>query len=98
LFAYPLIDSAGKVQLVIPIVASATVLGVTLVIKRQLKRFAWFWITMVFLAALHIILILYVPWTSNWVPAVVSVAVASVDGIIVLAIVDAVARLTRATK
>lgn len=97
-FAYPLFDDAGKVQLMIPIVASAAVLGTTIVTKWRLRAFAWFWSTMALLAALHILLILYVPWTSNWVPAVVSAAVASLDAIMMLSVVDAIARLMKPTS
>jgi hypothetical protein len=31
----------------------------------------WFWITMTFLAALHPALIVFVPWTTKRIPAVV---------------------------
>jgi hypothetical protein len=36
----------------------------------EVKRHVWFWITMTFLAALHVPLILFIPWTIKWAPAV----------------------------
>ena len=97
-FAYPLFDNAGKLYLVMPIGASVTVLAVTTVIKWKLKRFAWFWITIAIIAALHALLIVFVPWTSSWVPAVVTATIASADGIAMLAIIDVIARLMARTN
>jgi hypothetical protein len=39
----------------------------------------WFWITMTFLAALHLPLIVFVPWTTKWIPAVVLAPVGIAD-------------------
>jgi membrane protein implicated in regulation of membrane protease activity len=32
----------------------------------------WFWIAMTFLAALHLPLIVFVLWTTKWIPAVIT--------------------------
>lgn len=38
--------------------------------RWKLRYHPWFWVTMAFLAALHLPLILFVPWTTTkWIPA-----------------------------
>ena len=93
--AFPLFDSVGKLYLIMPILASIAVLVVTIFIKWKLKTFAWFWITMAVLVTFHIVLIVFVPWTSNWVPAFVTAGIASIDLFVMLAVVDAIARLMK---
>lgn len=80
------------VDVEMPVLMSIAVLGFTIAVKWNLRPYAWFWITMVVLAALHGLLILFVPWTSKWVPAPAVAAIASADLIVVLAIVDVLAR------
>jgi hypothetical protein len=43
--------------------------ALAIVMRWKLRRHVWFWVTMTILAALHLPLILFVPWTSKWVPA-----------------------------
>jgi hypothetical protein len=45
--------------------------ALAIAMRWELKRYGWFWITMTFLASLHLPLILFVPWTTKWIPAVV---------------------------
>jgi len=45
---------------------------------------------MTIITALHIPLILFVPWTTKWVPAGAIAAIASVDLIVTLAILSVV--------
>jgi len=45
--------------------------ALAIVMRWKLRRHVWFWITMTFLAALHLPLIVFVRWTTKWVPAVV---------------------------
>ena len=60
--------------------------------KWRLRRRAWFWLTTGFAAALHVPLIMYVPWTTKWVPALAIAGIASVDFCAILWLVDAVGR------
>ena len=51
-----------------PIWNSVAVLGLMFVLKWRLRPHAWFWITMAVIAALHVPLILFVPWGTTWSP------------------------------
>ena len=82
-----------RFDLFMPTYVSIGVLGVTVAAKWRLRRRAWFWMTMTFLAGLHVPLILLVPWTTKWVPAPAAAAVGSADLIVMLAVVDIVGRL-----
>ncbi len=93
-----LFDNFGKLELVLPTLNSIAVLGFMLVLKRKLWPHAWFWITMVILAALHIPLVLFVPWTTRWVPALAVAAIDSGDLIVMLAILAVVGKLVGGPK
>ena len=68
-------------------------LGFAIAVKWRLRRRAWFWITITILAALHVPLILFVPWTPKWVPAIAIAAIDSADLIAMLAILSVVGKL-----
>jgi hypothetical protein len=61
-------------------------------VKWKLRRHAWFWGTMALLAALHVPLILFVPWTTKWVPALAIAAIDSADFCVILAILSVVGK------
>src|SRR4051812_27962375 len=90
LWAYPLVLGGafllalllhhfGRLALARPIVFSVSVIGVTIAMRWKLKSQVWFWITMAFLTALHIPLILFIPWTAKWIPALVLIPIGIVD-------------------
>ena len=56
-----------------PTFVSVAMVAIALALRWNLRRHVWFWITMTFLAALHLLLIFFVPWTTNWIPAFVIV-------------------------
>jgi hypothetical protein len=87
-----LFDNFGKLELVLPTLNSIAVLGFMLVLKRKLWRHSWFWGTMAIIAALHVPLILFIPWTSKWVPALVIAVIDSADFCLILWIVAVVGR------
>lgn len=62
-----LFDHFGTLDTALPTLMSIAVLALAIAVKWKLRRRAWFWITMAILAALHVLLILFVPWTSKWV-------------------------------
>lgn len=95
LIIWPLED-IGKPYLVYPTLASLIALGFTTAVKWELRTSSWFWITMTILAALHLPLILLLPWTSGWIPAPAIAAVASADFVVMLAIVDVLAKFMTA--
>jgi len=87
-----LFDHFGKFNLFLPTFNCVAVLGFAIALKWRMRRCAWFWITMTILAALHVPLILFVPWTTKWVPAIAIAAIDSVDLIVMLAILSVVGK------
>jgi hypothetical protein len=81
-----LFDHLGRLGLALPTVIVVLVLLFAVVIKRPLKGQMWFWVTMVFIAALHVAVVVYVPWTSRRVPAPVVAGIASVDLCLILVV------------
>ena len=63
-------------------------LGIATAIKRKLRRYMWFWGTMIILAALHVLLVLLVPWTPKWIPALVVILIGIADLYVMLWIVS----------
>ena len=47
----------------------------------------WFWAAIATIAALHIPLILYLPWTTSWIPALVATPICAADLVIILAVI-----------
>jgi hypothetical protein len=88
-----LFDHFGKLSLMLPIWNCFAVLGLIVVLKWNLKRHLWFWITITIIAALHVALILFIPWTTKWVPALAIAAVDSMDFILILATLLVVGKL-----
>jgi hypothetical protein len=83
----------GRFDLGLPALNSIAVVGYTIALKRKLGRHVWFWITMTVLAALHVPLVLFVHWTTMWVPALAIAAIDSGDLILMLAILAVVGQL-----
>ncbi len=93
-----LFDHFGRLNLMLPIWNSVAVLGLMFVLKWRLRPHAWFWITMAVIAALHVPLILFVPWGTRWVPALVIAAIDSVDFFLILWILSSVGKLVEGPK
>jgi len=93
-----LFDHLGKFNLALPTLNCIFVLGFTVAVKRKLKRHAWFWGTMAILVALHVPLVLFVPWTTKWIPALLIAAIDSADLIVMLAILAVVERFMEGPK
>ena len=74
-----LFDHFGKFALAVPSLTWVLVVAFAVALRWRLRHRAWFWITMVLLAALHLPLILFVPWTTKWIPAAVITSFAMVD-------------------
>lgn len=82
----------GRFDLALPILNCVAVLGFFIAFKWRRRRHLWFWITMTIIAALHVPLILFVPWTTKWVPAFAIAAIDSIDLIVILAILSVVGK------
>ena len=61
--------------------------------KWRLRRHTWFWITMTVIVALHVPLILFVPWGTRWVPALAIAAIDSVDFCLILWVLSFIGNL-----
>lgn len=87
-----LFDHFGEFNLFLPTFNCVAVLGFAIAVKRNLRRHAWFWGTMAILAAFHVPLVLFVPWTTKWAPALVIAAIDSADLIVMLTILSVVGK------
>ncbi|PYY17050.1 MAG: hypothetical protein DMG60_12985 [Acidobacteria bacterium] len=93
-----LFDHFGKLNLFLPTFNCIAVLGFAIAVKRKLRRHTWFWGMMTILAALHVPLILFVPWTTKWVPATAIAAIDSADLIVMLTILSVVGKFMEGSK
>ncbi len=66
----------------------ALVIIVALKVRWELRGHVWFWSTMALIVAVHIPLILFVPWTNRWIPAFVILPIGIADAIAVLTLVQ----------
>jgi hypothetical protein len=95
---YWLFDHFGRLNTALPTLNCVVMLGFAIAVKWKLRRRAWFWITMTILAALHVPLILFVPWTTKWVPAIAIAAIDSADLIAMLAILSVVGKFVEGSS
>jgi hypothetical protein len=100
-FCLPVIvlsDHFGRLDMSRPILNCIAVFGFMFVFKWRLRRHAWFWITMTVIVALHVPLILFVPWGTRWVPALAIAAIDSVDFCLILWILSVVGKFMEGPK
>ena len=93
-----LFDHFRRFDLALPALICIGMLGLAIAVKWKLRRHVWFWITMTVLAALHALLVLFVPWTTKWVPAIAIAAIGSADLIVMLAILSVVGKFVEGPK
>lgn len=96
--SYWLFDHFGRLSVALPTLNGVGVLALAIAAKWKLRRHVWFWITMIAIAALHVPLILFVPWTTRWVPALAIAAIDSADLILMLAILAVVGKFMEEPK
>jgi len=70
--------------------------ALAIVMRWKLRQHVWFWVTITFLAVLHLPLILFVPWTSKWIPAVVIAPVGMADLFLMLWVISVVGKFVQA--
>jgi uncharacterized membrane protein (DUF485 family) len=92
-----LLDHFGNLNLFYPLEASILALAVTVAVKWELRRFAWFWIAMMTIAALHVLLILSVQWADKWIAAPVIAGIATLDSIVMWIVIDIIAHVMKRT-
>ncbi len=72
--------------------------AVAITLRWKLRRHLWFWITVTILAALHLPLILFIPWTTKWIPAVVIAPFGIADLYVMLWVLSAVGKFVAGRK
>lgn len=80
----------GKFELASPIIFSLITIAFAIAVKWELRRRVWFWIAMIVIAALHVPLVLFVPWTTRWVPAILITPILVADLFAMLGILSVV--------
>ena len=93
-----LFDHFGRLNLGLPTLVSIAILAFAIRVKWGLRRRVWFWVTMTVIAALHVLLILSVRWTTKWVPAVVSAGIGIADFYVMFAILSVVGKFVDKPK
>jgi len=86
-------DHFGQLAIARPTMISAGMVTITIAMRWRLKRHVWFWITVIVLAALHVPLILFVPWTTKWVPALAIIPIGIADLYIMLWVLSIIGKL-----
>ena len=84
--------SVGRFDLARPIMVSLAMVGLAITMRWKLRKHVWFWVTMTVLAALHVPLILFVPWTTKWIPAILIVPVGIADLYVMLWVISGVGK------
>jgi hypothetical protein len=88
-----LFEHFGRLELGIPTLASVFVLCLVVVLKWRLRVHIWFWVTIAFFVALHVVLLVTVPWTTKWVPAFTTAGICSIDTYAMLYAISIIGRL-----
>lgn len=88
-----LLDSLDRFDLALPTLNSIAVIGFLAVLKRPFWRRGWFIVTIAVLALLHIPIIVFVPWTTKWIPALLVAVIDSADLVAMLALFAVAKRL-----
>jgi hypothetical protein len=91
-------DHFGQLALARPTMISAATVIIAIAMRWRLKRHVWFWIAIIVLAALHVPLILFVPWTTKWVPALAIIPIGIADLYIILWVLSAVGKFMEGPK
>jgi hypothetical protein len=87
-----LFDHLGRFDLARPVLYSVGMLGAAIAMKWKLRRHVWFWITVTLFVALHVVLIVFIPWTTKWIPAIVIIPIGIADFYAMLAILSVVGK------
>lgn len=93
-----LFDHFGKLAIARPTLYSVAIITITIAMRWKLRRHVWFWGIMAFLAALHVPLILFVPWTTKWIPAIVVIPIGIADSYAMLWVISVVGKIMKEPK
>jgi hypothetical protein len=88
----------GRLALARPTIFSVIVIATVFTVRWKQRHHVWFWVTMTIFSGLHVLLILSIPWTTRWVPAIVLAPIGLVDFYVMLVVLSAVGKFAeRAT-
>jgi hypothetical protein len=93
---FALFDHFGKLALARPTVFSVSIIIIAIAMRWKLRGHVWFWVTMAILAALHVPLILFIPWTTKWIPVLVIIPIGIADSYAMLWVVSVVGKYMEA--
>ena len=93
-----LFDHFGKSALAIPALGSVGMVAIAIWLRWRLRRHVWFWLTMTVFAALHVFLLLLLPWTDKRVPTPVVIPIGLADLYTMLVIIYVVQKFIGGTK
>jgi hypothetical protein len=79
-----------RLDLGLPLLNSIGVCVLAIVLKWNRRRHSLFWGTMAVVALCHVPLVVFVPWTTKWIPASATAVVDSIDLIGIIILVDVV--------
>ena len=85
----------GRFDLARPSLMSVGMIAIAIALRWRLRRRVWFWIAMAILATLHLPLILFIPWTTKWIPAIVIVPFGIADLYIMLWVLSVVGKFVQ---
>lgn len=74
----------GRLEMVWPLAITIGMIGILIRFKWRLRRQTWFWVTMAMIAVVHVLWVLFVPWTTKWIPVFVYIGIATADFILIL--------------
>lgn len=69
----------GRLEMTLPVLSIGLVIGSVSALKWKKRVYPWYWITLAIIIAIHALIIIFVPWTTKWVPAIVIAVIVSVD-------------------
>lgn len=88
----------GRLALARPTIFSVIVIATVFTVRWKQRHHVWFWVTMTIFSGLHVLLILSIPWTTRWVPAIVLAPIGIVDFYVMLVVLSAVGKLAEKGK
>jgi hypothetical protein len=77
----------GKFALVLPTLMSIAAVAYIVLAKWEVRRHVWFWPLIVVVAVLHVLAIIFVPWTTTSLPSIVALPFVVADVALVLGII-----------
>ncbi|WP_446743085.1 hypothetical protein [Silvibacterium acidisoli] len=83
----------GKASLGRPALYSTAMICIAVAMRWRLRREVWFWATVAAITVLHVLLVLFVPWGTKWVPAIIITPIAIADLYLMLVAFTAVGKL-----